>query len=93
MVRRAVQPVAQAPTPFSDRELSRRSSELTDKKTTLEAKLEKHKGQVQKGQGTAPGERRKDRRPGAGSGGGYGVGGRGQGSIGWTQSDRGGRYG
>ena len=45
---RDVDPVAQAPVPLTDRELSRRFTELTDKKTTLEAKLGKHKGQVEK---------------------------------------------
>ena len=46
--RRAVQLMAQAPVPLSDRELSRWFSELTDNKTTLEAKLSKHRGQVEK---------------------------------------------
>ena len=44
VVWRAVQPVVPPPAPLSDRELSRRFAELTDRKTTLEAKLEKQRG-------------------------------------------------
>ena len=46
VVRRAVKPVVQGPAPLSDRQLSRRFTELTDKKTTL--KFEKQRGQVEK---------------------------------------------
>ena len=49
VVRRAVQPVVPPPAPLSDREWSRKFTELTGKKTTLEAKLEKQRGQVEKG--------------------------------------------
>ena len=38
-------PVVLSPAPLSDRELSRWIAELTDRKTTLEAKLEKQRGQ------------------------------------------------
>ena len=41
--------VAPTPAPLTDRELSRRFTELADKKTTLEVKLGKHEGQVKEG--------------------------------------------
>ena len=48
VVKRGVEPVAQAPVPLTDRELSRRFTELTYKKRTLETKLCKHRSQVEK---------------------------------------------
>ena len=66
--RRVVQPVGQAPAPLTDRELSRRFTELTGKKTTLKGKLGEHEGG--KGHGTPSCGRRKSGWAGEGTGGG-----------------------
>ena len=87
VVRRAVQPVVQALAHLSDRESSRRFTELTEKETPLQAKLENQKDQVEKARRIPQGGGGKGKRSGEGYGGGHGAGGRDMGSVGWTWSD------